>query len=43
MGEYTISDPEEAGEKEVPESGKLYLGKDFAGKTIDFAAKIIDD
>lgn len=40
---YTIDEPDDAGKKEVPDSGRLFLGSEFEGMEIEYAVKILGE
>lgn len=42
MAEHIISDPDEAGKKKVS-GGTLYVGKEYDGKQVEFAMRVIED
>lgn len=44
MAEHTIQNPDKTvSNHTVNNAGTVYLGDDFAGETIEFAVKILDD
>lgn len=40
--EYVMEDPDVAGKKEISD-GRLWLGKEYNGKTVSFAVRVIDE
>ena len=43
MARVTIDDPEEVSKKTVDKSGRVYLGRDYAGEDIRIAFEVVDD
>lgn len=37
-----MEDPDETGKKEVND-GRLWIGSDYEGKTVEYAIKVIDE
>jgi hypothetical protein len=42
MSKTTITDPDGAGQKQVAQDGRLYLGERYAGERVEFAVKIVE-
>ena len=43
MSTVTIEDPEIHGEKNVDSNGRVYLGEDYAGKSIRLTVEVVVD
>lgn len=43
MGSHTIDNTDDAGEKTVNGDGRLYLGKKYAGQTVEYAVRIVGE
>lgn len=43
MGTVTVQDPETYTKKSVDGSGKLYLGRDYAGKQVKFIVETVEE
>lgn len=41
MGEYRMDDPDETGTKSADSQGRLFLGKEYEGETIEYAIKVV--
>lgn len=43
MGEYSMTDPDEVGQKEVDGQGRLYLGAGYEKEEVEFAVRVINE
>jgi hypothetical protein len=43
MTTVTIDDPDEVTKRVVNDSGNFYIGREYAGKTVEVVVRVVDD
>jgi len=43
MTTVTIEDPDEVTRKTIAENGQAYIGRKYAGKTVELVIRVVDD